>query len=247
MGLSGWDGAAMALPRRLYYGTAARLVGLWNKARGVGQRPVLAGDLPRDVMSILEQSQTQTDISDHLLTLYAEAVEIKPKVMVELGVRSGESTRVLLMAAKRCSARLISVDIDDCSGVAESDAWTFVRTDDVQFGQNWPEWSRTHGLPETIDFLFIDTSHLHEHTVAEINVWFPHLGSNSKVVFHDTNLRSWYSRSRGWDNSRGVIRAIEEYLGFKVNERIAFTVAIDGWLVRHDPVCNGLTVLRKLQ
>jgi hypothetical protein len=84
-----------------------------------------------------------------------------------------------------------------------------------------------------------------------MRVWFPYLGPQAKAVFHDTNLSAFFRRRDGsvgisWDNQRGVIRAIEEYLGFRIDERRAFCGVVRGWLIRHDPICNGLTVLRRL-
>jgi cephalosporin hydroxylase len=128
----------------------------------------------------------------------------------------------------------------------------FARSDDVELGQKWSDWARARGLQEEIDFLFIDTSHLYEHTQAEIRVWFRHLGANAKVAFHDTNMRKLCPHRDGsfgisWDNQRGVIRAIEEYLGVRIDERKAVSAVVGCWLIRHDPVCNGLTVLRRLE
>ena len=78
-------------------------------------------------------------------------------------------------------------------------------------------------IRQPVDVLFIDTSHLYEHTVKEIEAWFPLLAPNALVMFHDTNLRPNYTRQNGtcgvgWDNDRGVIRAIEEYLGETLDE-----------------------------
>jgi cephalosporin hydroxylase len=225
---------------------------LWNAFLARGTTLPLSGNLSDDIQVTLRQSQRRTDISDHLLTLYAEAIEVKPKVTVELGTRGGESTRVLLRVAERCSGTLVSVDIEDCSDIVRSDRWIFVRSDDIELGHTWPDWARRRGLPEGIDFLFIDTSHLYAHTRAEIGAWFPWLPVRAKAVFHDTNARAIYrrrdgSRGPGWNNLRGVIRAIEEHLGVSIDERRGFCGVVDGWLIRHDPICNGLTVLRRLE
>jgi hypothetical protein len=100
--------------------------------------------------------------------------------------------------------------------------------------------------------LFIDTSHLYEHTRTEIQAWFPHLRDRATVIFHDTNLNRT-SRTHnhtilniGWDNQRGVIRAIEELLGKKLNENASFAGMVNEWLVRHYPNSFGLTVLKRL-
>lgn len=241
-------------PSRLVLALTSRVITLtlstWNALLPPRSSPV-SGRVDPDVRQILEWSKRRTDIADHLLTLYGEAIELKPRVMVELGVRTGESTRVLVAAAERVGATLVSVDIDDCSGVARSPAWRFVRSDDVEFGKRWPSWAESNGLPKLIDFLFIDTSHLYEHTKAEITTWFPYLAPGAKAAFHDTNIKRWYRRrdgsfGRGWDNGRGVIRAIEDYLGAKFDETQPFVVIVNGWLIRHDPICNGLTILRRI-
>src|SRR2546426_8561780 len=174
------------LPRDFVWTVADDFARLWNASLVGKTKPPLSGNLAEDIQAIVRQSGRRTDISDHLLTLYAEALEERPRVIVELGTRGGESTRVLLKVAERCSGTLVSVDIEECSDIVRSDHWVFVRSDDVELGRNWSNWTRQHGLSERVDFLFIDTSHLYEHTVAEIRVWFPHLAANAKAVFHDT-------------------------------------------------------------
>src|SRR5688572_4578711 len=56
----------------------------------------------------------RTDICDHLNALFFLAMSVKPRLMVELGTRGGESTRALLSAASLSDAILLSVDINDC-------------------------------------------------------------------------------------------------------------------------------------
>jgi len=224
---------------------------LWNACFARRIMPPLLGNLSEDVHAVIRQSEKRTDISDHLLTLYTEALELKPRVIVELGTRDGESTRVLLKVAERCQGFLVSVDVNDCSRVVSSDRWRFVRSDDVEFGRKWTDWAGANGLPKEIDFLFVDTSHLYHHTYAEIQVWFPHLGPGAKAAFHDTNLSAVFRRwdgslGPGWNNQRGVIRAIERHLGVSINEHRSFCGVVRDWLIRHDPACAGLTILRRL-
>jgi cephalosporin hydroxylase len=204
-----------------------------------------------DLRSILEHCRERTDISDHLVTLYSAALSVTPKLMVELGVRTGESTNVLARVARTCGSRLVSADIDDCSRVCNLPGWLFVQTDDIEFAKRFPQWGRERGLPGEIDFLFIDTSHIYEHTVAEIRHWFPYVREGGKVAFHDTNQRRIYFRRDGsvgigWDNARGVIAALEEYLKTSFSERHDFTEHVGGWLIEHEASCSGFTVLTKL-
>jgi cephalosporin hydroxylase len=198
-----------------------------------------------------------SDISDHLPTIFSEIVAASPKLVVEVGTRGGESTKTILAAAKHSDAAVLSLDINDCSAVEIAEdfksSWHFIQGDDVAFGkESFLGWCSSHGFEPRIDVLFIDTSHLYEHTRAEIQAWFPHLSKRAIVIFHDTNLnrtsRTYNNTilNIGWDNQRGVIRAIEELLGKKFDEDRSFAGVVSEWLVRHYPNSFGLTVLKRL-
>jgi predicted O-methyltransferase YrrM len=198
----------------------------------------------------------RSDIHDHLGTIFAEAMASAPKLIVELGTRSGLSTRALLAAAELTDAQLLSVDLEDCSGVEFPERfrprWSFAVSDDVAFaGAPFEAWCAARGVAPSAEVIFIDTSHLYEHTTAEIAAWLPRLAPGGAMLFHDTNMGDWYRRLdgrtwRGWNNERGVIRAIEEHFGRRYDERRYFVDVADGFLVRHAPWSNGLTVLRRL-
>src|SRR5581483_12486208 len=105
----------------------------------------------------------------------------------------------------------------------------------MTFAGRFPTWCAEHGIEPGIDVLFIDTSHLYEHTKQEIAAWFPLLAPEARVFFHDTNLKGVFFRrdgsmGLGWDNQRGVIRAIEEHLGTRLPEKRDFIDARAGWL-----------------
>ncbi len=199
---------------------------------------------------------TITDISEHLNTLFFFAMDVKPRLIVELGTRGGESTRAFLAAAALSDARVLSVDLDDCSGVElpHRERWSFVKSNDIEFGlHSFAKWCEAAHLQPRIDLLFIDTSHLYEHTKQEIQTWSPFLSSTGAMIFHDTNMglgaygRLDRSVNRyGWNNRRGVIRAVEEFLGTTYDERRFFTDVAKGFLVAHYPHSSGLTVLKRL-
>jgi len=203
----------------------------------------------------LAGDREKSDIYDHLGQLFALGVEAGPGLMVELGTRGGESTRALLAAASVNQSTLLSVDIDDCrqDSLPFAEQWRFMQADDVVFGHDrFADWCRQHGMPEKARLIFIDTSHEYEHTKQEIAAWAPHLADGGILLFHDTNMgngkfaRQDGSVSLGWDNQRGVIRAIEEFLGRRYDENSFFTDIANGYLVQHYPHCNGLTVLKRL-
>jgi predicted O-methyltransferase YrrM len=196
-----------------------------------------------------------SDIAAHLSTLFFFAMDAKPRLIVELGTRGGESTRVLLSAASLTNAVTLSLDIEDCSGLdlAHRQCWHFVKGDDIEFGKTgFAKWCAAVNLKPEIDLLFIDTSHLYEHTKQEIEVWSPLLSERGIMIFHDTNMgrglsgRLGHLIGHGWDNQRGVIRAIEEFLGKHYDENCFFTDVANGFLVAHYPHSNGLTVLKRL-
>src|SRR5437764_5693150 len=91
-----------------------------------------------------------SDISDHLPTIFSEIVAASPKLIVELGTRGGESTKTILAAAKHSSATVLSIDINDCSGVDIAadfkSSWHFVQADDIVFEKDsFQRWCIAHG------------------------------------------------------------------------------------------------------
>lgn len=220
-----------------------------NKLRS--SRPPLQGATP-EVQEIGERAaQGYTDISDHLMTLYAEALSVNPRLIVELGVRGGESTFAFERAARLSGAHLLSVDLEDCTVQSSYPKWSFVKQDDTIFATQFADWCSSKKIAPDIDVLFIDTSHLYQHTLEELRLWMPYLSAKGKMILHDTNMKKIYRRADrslglGWDNARGVIRALEETLGVRFNEAHDFVTVAKGWLIRHWAHCNGLTVLEKL-
>src|SRR5205809_4035999 len=109
----------------------SRVVRRWRPMRWQASAPNPA------LTRALGRIGANSDIHDHLGTLFYETVVAAPRLIVELGARGGLSTRALLAAAEETDAHLLSVDIADCSDVdvpAPLKArWTFVRADDVAF------------------------------------------------------------------------------------------------------------------
>ena len=225
-------------------------VKLHNGLRGAPKAPAQ----PSGVEAFEEVRRFATrrsDINEHLPRLFVESLRMQPRLIVELGVRGGASTFVFERVAQRCDAALVSVDIEDCTQASRYPHWHFVQSDDVAFAERFPAWCAEHDLPAAIDVLFIDTSHVYDHTVAEIDAWFPLLADRALVFFHDTNQQLLYTRDdksigQGWDNDRGVIRGLEQYFNQSFNEQVDFAHVEPGWLIRHHARCNGLTILEKM-
>jgi cephalosporin hydroxylase len=204
----------------------------------------------QELREIREFAERPSDINEHLEIIFTESLLIWPRLIVELGVRAGVSTFVFERVASVCGASIISADIDDCSSTSSHPRRHFFQGDDVQFAAGFSDYCRERDIAPSVDVLFIDTSHYYDHTVQEIQAWFPLLSPRAKVLFHDTNLRLIGPRRDGcfalaWDNERGVVRAIEAHLGIRIDESKECTEYNGGWLIRHWPHCNGFMVLDK--
>ena len=198
----------------------------------------------------------QSHIVDHLGTLFFFALDARPKLMVELGTGAGESTRALLAAASITKSILLSVDREDCRGLdlPFKQYWHFVQSDDIEFGRTgFVGWCSSHALKPQIDLLFIDTSHWYEHTKQEIAIWGPFLSNSGTMILHDTNMgKGPYGRMDGsvgfgYDNKRGVIRAMEEYTERRYDEKLFFCDLAKGLLIMHHPHSAGLAVIKKYE
>ncbi len=51
---------------------------------------------------------------------------------------------------------------------------------------------------------------------------------------------------RGWDNERGVIRALEKFFDKRFDETRDFVDFKNGWLIKHNHRCNGFTILERV-
>ncbi len=208
------------------------------------------------IESMGSNSPSSSAIGDHICTIFADAIIQKPSLIVELGTRGGESTRALLSAASYSKATVLSIDLSEKPKIDLPPnlhrLWKFVQSDDIDFAQNhFNDWCQSHDLEPIIDFLFIDSSHIYEHTSREMDTWFEYLSKEAVVVFHDTNMAEEYRRmnntiGRGWNNNRGVIKAIEAYFGKSFDGSKVFVDIEKNWLIRSYPYSSGLTLLKRL-
>jgi cephalosporin hydroxylase len=99
--------------------------------------------------------------------------------ILELGVRSGQSTSAFLGAAELSGGHVWSVDCNVPDVPAHwlgSDLWTFTQGDDLAVPLP----------PVAIDVVFIDTTHTFEHTLAELRRFVPLVTPGGTVLLHDT-------------------------------------------------------------
>lgn len=204
-------------------------------------------------------NKLDTDISSHLPTMFYHTVMQNPKLILEAGVRGGESTLAFNEAIKYCNAEIIGIDMESQCAQPYSKILnsTFVCINDMDF-QNYYNNSRFNQTP--MDVVFIDTSHEYHHTMGEITIFAPLLSKNGIMMFHDSNvtplnnntgyirLNGTYGSAHG--NPRGVTHALKQYFSIAFNEHaycnFNFVKNNATWQIIHYPFCNGLTVVKKI-
>lgn len=101
-------------------------------------------------------------------------------VLVDLGVRTGVSSQILLRGSEERNNRVFGIDTDFavCPIPFDYPRYTRVRGDSVSIARGWDEGEVT--------LLFLDTLHIKDQVMCELRYWWPHLKSECFLVFHDT-------------------------------------------------------------
>jgi predicted O-methyltransferase YrrM len=119
-----------------------------------------------------------SDIVQHLPRLHEEA-STADAVVIELGVRSGNSTAAFLAAVEKHKGHVYSVDLGRPHVPwHQHPQWTFLLGDDLALVGELPD----------CDILFIDTSHHYRHTLAELEAYITKVRPGGVVLLHDTEL-----------------------------------------------------------
>jgi predicted O-methyltransferase YrrM len=175
------------------------------------------------------------DSDKHLLTLFSIALSTKGKTFIELGVRDGNTTLPILLAAQMNKGILYSVDKNKTSFKPDKilkNNWKFVQSDIICFLENWD-------IKKNIDFIFIDDWHSYLHVKKELEILDRLISPNTIILLHDlmygetcpfyhTDLTL---KSGQWAEG-GPYRAIAE-------------LDSQFWEFATLPLNNGLTLLRK--
>lgn len=120
-----------------------------------------------------------SDIQAHLERFVALVETLDAQRVAELGVRQGVSTVAWLEGLRRTGGHLWAVDLEPCP--LEHRQLTFLRGDDCS-----PEI--VDAIPDDLDIVFVDSSHLYAHTQREIELYLPKLTLGGCIVFHDVDV-----------------------------------------------------------
>lgn len=184
--------------------------------------------------------------------IFLAGVACRSELIVELGAGMERlSTNVLSKIADLLGANHIGIDKRDYSNLPDYGKFHFVHSDDIEFSNRFEKFCLNRKIVPMIDLLFVDTDELYFHVKQEIEKWFPYLKEQCTVMFRCTNLQKtlYYKNGRttnlGWNNERGVILALTEYLGTEFDETKEWSEKVDPWEIQHWPWGAGLTVMRR--
>jgi cephalosporin hydroxylase len=147
-----------------------------------------------------------SDIQGHLEFLHDQAAGVQGAKVLELGVRWGTSTAVLLAAVEKVGGHLWSVDLTPPSVPswwALTGRWTLTIGDDL-------DPKVIEAQPDGVDMLLLDTSHIYQHTLAELRAYVPKIRPGGIFCCHDTELDNAPDQPPG-DPSFPVARALDVF------------------------------------
>ena len=175
------------------------------------------------------------------IILWALIAALKPRIVVELGTRDGNTTLPILEAMSLVEShlyrysRVYSVDTAQTSFICPEKyrhIWSFHHCDAIEFLRTWP-------TSEIMDLVFIDDWHAYEHVKEELHLLDKLVSPSSVILVHDTmygHHQPHYHcdltmKDGQWANG-GPYRAVAE-------------LPSQFWEFSTIPVPHGLTVLRK--
>lgn len=177
----------------------------------------------------------KNDSDRHLITLFSVALATRGKTFIELGVRKGDTTKPLMLAAELNGGVLHSVDIED-NPFAEKTIknWEFHKIDAVKFLEDWEKSNKP-----TPDFVYVDDWHSYEHVKKELEILDRIVSPKTVILLHDLmygNTCPYYHtdltmKNGQWANG-GPYRAVAE-------------LDAQFWEFSTLPWSHGLTILRK--
>jgi len=118
------------------------------------------------------------------IVIYSIIKEFSPQVILEIGRKSGLSTRFLAALAKSYGGKLYS--IDGASGYGVQKKLELLNlADDVVVIEAWSPWV---SFSSEIDFLFIDGDHSYISVIVDYHYFNYYLKKDGIVMFHDMDI-----------------------------------------------------------
>jgi predicted O-methyltransferase YrrM len=177
------------------------------------------------------------DSDRHVLTCFSIAMQIHAKRILELGVRTGNTTFPFLLAAQELGGMVHSVDLEPTTFQCPEELrlyWKFFQSD----AHSWLE-RNINTQPGQYDLIYIDDWHSYDHVKRELELLAPICTPSTVILLHDLmhsfghpNYRSDPDCSDPQWAGGGPYRAVAE-----------LDPAVWEWSTI--PVNHGFTILRK--
>ena len=129
--------------------------------------------------------------------------------ILEFGVREGRSTKIFLDICRINDGKLLSVDIDDYSGLFKDDNWVFLKSRD-------DDYKKVSNLfKKKFDIILIDSLHEPDHVAKLIYLYWPHLNIKGSMYIDDI---SWLPYTKGNWRDHKYTENINRNTFFKILE-----------------------------
>ena len=176
------------------------------------------------------------DSDRHVMTCFSIALQIHARRILELGVRTGNTTLPFLCAAQELGGMVHSVDLDATTFQCPGDLrvyWQFFQNDAIA----WLESRVQEGAQ--YDLIYIDDWHSYPHVRRELELIEPMVTPSTVILLHDLMYSGAHPDYRSdpdckdpqWEGG-GPYRAVAE-------------LDPSVWEWSTIPVNHGLTLLRK--
>lgn len=152
-----------------------------------------------------KSSKSRSDIGGHLPLLYNLTKTLKPSVIIQAGIRDGNSDSAFGLAAIEEGLTLVDIDKDEVKDGRlkdireEEDNWYFYqgRTDDKNIVDAVQKFKGEVGI------FFTDTSHNYDDTKFELDTYSKLLSPEGIILIHDMDP---------WECYPGQTQAVEDFL-----------------------------------
>jgi predicted O-methyltransferase YrrM len=175
----------------------------------------------------------RTNLGENARELYKIVQLFTNAMFVDLGVKTGNSSEILLMNAYENNNHVYGIDVDFSMlspYISCNQNYIPLYGDSVTIGEKWIR---------PIDLIFIDTLHVKEQTLMELLFWYPNVKEGGYIILHDTNWESTKHDNYGdivWDTVDLAILKFFQIQNLNYNDEFIEVI--------HYPKYNGMTFIK---
>lgn len=144
-----------------------------------------------------------SDLGNNGILLLERLKHLKDSNFVDLGVRYGVSSAIMLHDSISNNNKVYGVDIVNTvnAEVLNHPNYIFLHTDSITAAKRWDKGP--------VNVLFVDTLHIKEQVLKELYFWMPHLADDALIVFHDTHWPEGkydFFNNKFWDRPEEAVK-----------------------------------------